>query len=85
METQKELVWDDIADVTPDYPNFDCGAYQWALEMQDGSPIDDTVFTYNSLDNPRKLTVYTEDELKIGTYNFIIKLSLPDYPDYPGS
>ena len=52
--------------------------------MQDGSLIDASI-QYDPQVDQRRLTVYTEDNFKVGVYDLRIKLSLEDYPSNPGS
>lgn len=54
--------------MTLEDPDLDCGAFQWQLTMQDGSDIDETLFTLDDALNPQSISAYTEDAQKLGIY-----------------
>ena len=45
-----------------------CKPLTWSLDMNNGSPIDTTIFTSDFSSDPVTLDIYADDDIEIGTY-----------------
>lgn len=83
-EPAKSVSWADIDVIVP-YPAVDCGPMTWTLVDQLDNPIDLAIFTPDVPVNPKSVSVYTEDSVKVGSYPLRVKVVYDDHPENPGA